>query len=247
MLMKTEVCAVQYGLLIVAGAATGMLLRRMTFLRRCGWHGSAQRLYRRAAWVMGLGAYAAMALQEAVLLGSGLLTWRTGLPLHLCSLTGLLVLPMLLTENRLLWHVSLYLGMPGALLALLFPAVLNTQWPKLTALGFHLLHVLVLLAPLLPLGLGRRPEPRGAAQAWLLMAVTALVVMAVNALLGSNYLFLSGPVEGTPLMGMARWGAGWYRGILAGVCTLVIAAEAGVAAILQSLTDGRRRGFVKRS
>ena len=237
----------QYGLLIILGAAVGLTLRRMIFLRRCGWPGSAQRLYRKGAWAIGLTVYAAMALQEMMLLGSGQLTWQTGLPLHLCSMMGLLTLPMLLTRNRALWHAALYLGMPGAALALLFPAVIETPWPRLTALGFHMLHVLVFLAPLLPLGLGERPEPRGAVQAWLILALAALMAMAVNGLLGSNYLFLAGAVPGTPLMSFARWGVWWYRGILAGVCTLLIALGAGLTALLDAGATGPKTRFVKRS
>ena len=226
----------QYGLLAVLGAAAGAAVRRMIFLRRCGWHGAAHRLYRRTAWMTGLGVWCAMLLQEALLWGSGALSLRTGLPLHLCSLAGLITLPMLLTENQLLWHIALYAGMPGALLAILFPAVAQTPWPRLTALGFHAMHVLVFLAPLLPLGLGRRPEPSGAAKTWLALMLCGCIVAAVNAALGSNYLFLASPVPGTPLMLLARHGPGIYRLLLAGLCTLLLTLE-GLAAAVARRTD----------
>lgn len=221
--------AVQAAILIVAGAAVGMLLRRMVFLRRCGCLVPAKRLYRRGAYVLGGLIWAAMLTQEIILLAAGLLNWRTGLPLHLCSLTGLITLPALATENRTLWQMTVYLGMPGALMALLFPSVVETPWPQLTALAFHTMHALVFLAPLLPLGLGWRPDAGGALRSWLAMVVLGLAVMAVNALLGSNYLFLGWPVEGTPLTALAAHGLTGYRLALAGICTGVIALEGLVA------------------
>ena len=215
----------QYAILIVAGTAVGMLLRRMVFLRRCGCLIPAKRLYRRGAYALGGLIWAAMLTQEIILLAAGLLNWRTGLPLHLCSLTGLITLPALAWENRTLWQMTVYLGMPGALMALLFPSVVETPWPQLTALAFHTMHALVFLAPLLPLGLGWRPDVSGALRSWLAMVVLGLAVLAVNALIGSNYLFLGWPVEGTPLTRLATRGLTGYRLALAGIGTGVIALE----------------------
>ncbi|MGN1020907.1 MAG: TIGR02206 family membrane protein [Aristaeellaceae bacterium] len=230
----------QYAILIVAGSAVGLLLRRMVFLRRCGCLIPARRLYRRAAWTLGGLIWAAMLTQEALLLASGLLSWRTGLPLHLCSLMGLITLPALVGQNRTLWQMTVYLGMPGALMALLFPSVVETPWPQWTALSFHTMHALVFLAPLLPMGLGWRPDVRGAVRAWLALAVLGLAVLAVNALVGGNYLFLGWPVEGTPLTALAARGLTGYRLALTGICTGVIALE-GLAAWLAQ----RRRSNVK--
>ena len=222
----------QYGLLIVMGTLVGAAIRRMAMLRRQGFPGAARRLYRRASLTVGLAAWAAMITQEALLLLSGQLSWRTGLPLHLCSLMGVLLVPMLLSRRPLMWHVALYLGMPGGLLALLFPSILRTPWPQLTALAFHSLHCAVVLSPLLPLGLGRRPKPLGAAQAAVFLALLALVDLAVNRLTGGNYLFLSLPVSGTPLGAMGRYGLGVYRLTLAALCALLLVAEAAAVRLM---------------
>lgn len=222
----------RFALLIVTAAALGGVMRRIVFLRRCGWWGAGKRLYRRAAWTLGLTAYAAMAVQELILLAAGLLNWRTGLPLHLCSMAGLLTLPMLLSGRRALWHLSLYAGVPGALAALLFPAVLQTPWPHTTALAFHLMHCMVVLAPFLPLALGRTPSPWGAASAFVLLALAACLAGGVNALTGGNYLFLHGPVAGTPLEALARGGLWPYRLRLAGLCAALLAAEGALTALI---------------
>lgn len=222
----------QYGLLVVAGTMMGAAMRRMALLRRQGFSRAARRLYQRAALVMGLAAWAAMAAQEAMLLAAGLLTWRTGLPLHLCSLMGVLLLPMLLSGSAFLWHVALFAGLPGGLLALLFPSVMQTPWPQWMRLAFHTLHCMVVLAPLLPLGLGRRPRPSGAAQAGLFLAVLALVDLAVNQLTGGNYLFLSLPAPGTPLSVLARHGVGLYRWSFGALCGLALLAEAAAVRLV---------------
>ena len=226
---KGEVKGTQAAMLAVLGALCGYEMRRIVFFRRCGFLRAALRRYRRLSLVLGLTIWCAMMTQEAVLLFSGMLTWQTGLPLHLCSLTGLLSLPMLMTQNGLLWHFSLYLGLPGAALALLFPAVPQTDFPQLAHISFYLLHACLMLAPLIPLSLGKRPTLRGAAETWIALMVLGAAVMAVNALLGSNYLFLHWPVAGTPLSWLSRQGEGMYRAYLALLATLLLAAE-GLAA-----------------
>lgn len=222
----------QFALLIVTAAALGGVMRRIVFLRRCGLIGAARRRYRRAAWTLGLTTYAAMAAQELILLAAGLLTWRTGLPLHLCSLAGLLTLPMLLSNRRALWHFALYAGVPGALGALLFPAVLQTPWPRATALAFHLMHCMIALAPFLPLALGKTPSLWGAATAFGLLLLIACLAGGVNALTCGNYLFLRGPVPGTPLEALARGGVWPYRLRLAGLCAALLTAEGALTALI---------------
>lgn len=219
----------QYALLVMLGAALGLGMRRIVLWRRCGYGQAARRLYLTCAWLLGGGAYAAMAVQEAVLALSGQLTWRNALPLHLCSAMGLLSLPMLLSRKRLLWHASLYLGLPGALMALLFPAVLPTPWLRLTELAFHAMHCCVLLSPLLPLSLGQRPEPRGAAWALLVLLLLSCLALTANALTGGNYFFLNG----SPIPWMNQWGLTAWRVMLAGSALAVVAAEAFIVFLLQ--------------
>lgn len=216
----------QFLVLAVMAAAVGVVVRRVRLLRARGSQEAAAGLYRRTAWVLGLTVYAAMVVQEGVLLASGMLNWRTGLPLHLCSMMGVLALPMLLSGRRFLWHLSLYLGLPGAAMALLFPAVLSTPWPLVTELSFFVLHAGLVLAPLLPLCLGRRPSPKGAIAAGLFLLAAGLAVIVVNDRLGSNYLFVSWAIPGTPLEWLAQWGMTGYRVLLGALCAILLALEA---------------------
>lgn len=213
-------------LLSVLLALTLHACRRIVFWQRMGMPRAARRRYWWAAWGLGGLILAAMGTQELILLRAGLLTWQTGLPLHLCSLMGVLALPALLLRRPMLLNAALFAGVPGALLALLFPAVLNTPWPGLTSLAFHTLHAGLVCVPLLPMALGWRPDARGAAGAWVFLLGAAAAAGLANRLTGGNYLFLAGPVAGTPLMLLARWGGTAYRLLLIALATLVLAGEA---------------------
>lgn len=218
----------QFALLTVSGAAIGLGMRRIVLWRRCGILPAARRLYTFMTCLLGGGALAAMLTQEAVLLFSGQLSWRNALPLHLCSVMGLIALPMLLTHNRLLWHISFYLGLPGALLALIFPAIQTTPWPTLTELAFHAMHCCIFLAPILPLSLGRRPSPSGAAWSFIFLLLLALTALGVNALTGGNYLFL----QASPLPWLQQSPAAW-RLTLTLLATATLSAEALLVHLLQ--------------
>ena len=220
------------GLAVLMAAAQGLTMRRILLLRGCGFHRAARRLYARAALTLSVLTYAAMLTQEILLARAGLLSLSTGLPLHVCSAVGLLIPPMLLTGRRSLWHITLYLGVPAGLLATLFPSVVQTPWPYLTRLSFHLLHGCVMLAPLLPLCLGVEPSPGGAWTAAAFLGGLALLAAGVNRLAGANYLFLNLPAPDTPLAALAKGGVGAYRAWLAGIAAAVLAGEAGVVAQL---------------
>lgn len=233
------VSVMQWIVLAAMGVPCVKVMRRIRWFRSVGREEQAWMLYRAAAWVLGLTVYGAMAVQEGVLMAAGMLNWKTGLPLHLCSMMGVLTLPMLIGGLHLMWDLSLYLGLPGAVLALLFPAVLPTPWPMITKLSFYVLHAGLILAPLMSLSLGRRPSPWGAAVAGCFLLVAGLAVMAVNERLDSNYLFVSWAVPGTPLEILARWGMRPYRMLLAGMCAAVLAAESAGVCILRRIAEKR--------
>lgn len=221
---------------LVLTVLLGVLLpvcHRIRTAAAAGENHTAERCYRRAAWSTGLLIYGAMAVQEIILLMAGLFSWQTGLPLHLCSLMGLLTLPTLLSRRALLLNSALFAGLPGAALALLFPAVLNTPWPRLTALAFHTLHAGLLCAPLLPIARGWKPKPLGAAQAWLALMIAAGMAMAANTLTGGNYLFLAAPIAETPLAWLAQWGIPRYRLLLTALAALLMALEASLVMLIQ--------------
>ena len=208
------------------------LCLRIRSCRQRGLDAQALRLYNQGAWAVGGCVLTAMAAQETILFLADQLTWATALPLHLCSLMGLLTLPALVTRREALLHTLLLLGAPGAALALLFPAVADTPWPRLTGFFFCLMHAGIFLAPLLPLSLGWRPRPMGAMQAGLVLLGAGVTASAANRLTGGNYLFLAGPVPGTPLMLLSRSGPVVYRLRLAALALLLLTVEAALVFLM---------------
>ena len=140
---------------------------------------------------------ASLMTTEGILLAQG--RWREALPLHLCSISALcaLALPARGGQGRL--DFLGYLGMPGALLALLFPAPAVSRWQTLLDASYYTTHALILVLPLCCLAAGRRVRRGRAARMFLLMQGVALAAYGVNLLLGTDYLFLMAPPAGTPL------------------------------------------------
>lgn len=135
---------------------------------------------------------AAMAGQLLCLNADGLVSVQTALPLHLCGFSGLLCLPAALGCASCARFIR-RLGWIGALAALIFPAMLQTSHPVLTAVFFYLLHAFILFFPL------AAPKTDGGKRgATLLAALLLALACAANAIFGANYLFLRSIPDGTP-------------------------------------------------
>ena len=175
----------QFLMLALLGALVGQGMLRIRMLRHVGQIRAARSLYGRYALLLGGAALCAMGGQLALLGVNGMLHLGTALPLHLCSLMGVLLYPALRCGSRRLWEISLYLGVPGGMGALLFPAILSCDQPMLMAFCFHLLHCTVVIGPWLPLSLGWRPRPSGAAVAFGFLFLHACVALSLNHLAGT--------------------------------------------------------------
>lgn len=174
-----------------------------------------------------LGASMACTITLVILDGKDLL--RTLLPLHLCSLSAFIALFGLLTDSRGFYHFGWYLGMPGAFLALIFPAVEPSSWPLAMTTTFMLTHALVAFYPLLMLAQGKAPAPAAAGGVLLMGNVFLLVVYVVDKLLNANYMFLLWAPTGTPLAWMAGLGRPGYFACLELGAVLGIWAMRGIA------------------
>ena len=220
----------QFLMLALLGALVGQGMRRIRMLRHVGQIRAARRLYGRYALLLGGAALCAMGGQLALLGVNGMLHLGTALPLHLCSLMGVLLYPALRCGSRRLWEISLYLGVPGGMGALMFPAILSCDQPMLMAFCFHLLHCTVVIGPWLPLSLGWRPRPSGAAVAFGFLFLHACVALSLNHLAGTNYLFLNLPVAGTPLAALGGGSHGAYVASLGAMAAALLSLEGLLAA-----------------
>ena len=140
--------------------------------------------------------------------------WREAIPLHLCSLSALSAIWLAFFPRQALLDFLWYLGMPGAALALLFPAPAVSRLQALLDASYVVTHALILVIPAVRMACGMRPQ-RGRSLAMMgTLLVIAAVAGAVNRRLGTDFLFLAAPPAGTPLEAVFDAGYAIYLAFL---------------------------------
>lgn len=167
------------------------------------------------------GLMVSMGSQLYLLWLDDLLSLQTALPLHLCSMTAVLCIPLCFGRFSAGYSLLLLLGVPGALLALCFPAVVDCSHPLLMRMAFLRLHALIVAVAVF-LWAQKKPLPKDPRRAFLLGNGFLLLVACINDLLGSNYLFLRAAPSGTPLAFLIRPGYGVYIASLEVLCMLLM-------------------------
>jgi hypothetical integral membrane protein (TIGR02206 family) len=157
-----------------------------------------------------------------VAIREGWLTLKTLLPLELCDAALLLAVVTLLRPRRAAAELLYFWAGSGTLLALVTPD-LAWGFPRWEFVVFFALHGLVIVATLvLVFGLGLHPRPGGTGRAFRYTAAWALGAGLVNALLGTNFMYLrQKPALPTPLDWMGPWPV--YIGVGAGVAFVLFA------------------------
>ena len=165
----------------------------------------------------GLGRVLAVsvAVTEGILLLEG--RWQEAIPLHLCSVSAIAALALAWGTKGWALDFLWYLGMPGALLALLFPAPAVSRYQALLDLSYMATHALILVIPAYALRRGQRVRRGRIRHMLLTVHVLALAAVAANSILGTDYMFLMAPPYGTPLCVPYRMGYGWYMLSLEGL------------------------------
>ena len=136
--------------------------------------------------------------------------WREAIPLHLCSVSALCAVALALRPRQATLYFLWYLGMPGAALALVFPAPAVSRWQGLMSAAYGITHAMILIIPGMLMARGMRPR-RGRTPAMLLaLHALALPAWGINRLLGTDFLFLMAPPAGTPLEAVFGWGYAPY-------------------------------------
>lgn len=181
------------------------------------WGWVAWRGTPRGGWAMGAAVWLTMATQLVLLHADGLLSVQTALPLHLCSLMGLLLPLLLWRAPPVLYEAAFFLGAPAALITLFFPAVIDSSHPVLMRLAFYTLHVLIAVAPLY-LHQTKRPLPTDPRRTLVVGSGYMAAVGVANRLLGTNYLFLRAAPAHTPLALLMQRGTAFYVCALGIVC-----------------------------
>ncbi len=133
---------------------------------------------------------AIISFEMAMGVAGGWLTLQNVLPLQLCDLAMLLAVYTLITRDRRAAELLYFWALAGSGMAMLTPDLLQ-GFPRWEFLVFFGLHGLVVVAALvLTFGFGLRPGPGAPGRVFLATAAYAGLVGGVNALLGTNFMFL---------------------------------------------------------
>jgi len=119
-------------------------------------------------------------------------TIQTMLPLHLCSVLVWISAFMLLTENYFLYEFVFFLGIAGALQALLTPDLGIYGFPHYRFFQTFISHGLIFTAAIYMTTVeGLRPTWKSILRVAIWINVYMAIVFFVNQAIGSNYLFIA--------------------------------------------------------
>ncbi|MEX1030735.1 MAG: TIGR02206 family membrane protein [Paenibacillaceae bacterium] len=113
------------------------------------------------------------------------------LPLHLCSLTVLLCIIMLLSKSYALFEFNYFAGIGGALQALLTPAAILSGFPHFTYYYFFIAHGGIIVSCLFMVWVyGYRPYFHSIGKTMIYLNLLMIPIAIVNHLTEGNYLFI---------------------------------------------------------
>ncbi len=179
------------GFLFLRRKATAKTLRRLRYIM------AAALIVNEAAW-------------HIWNLATGQWTIQTMLPLHLCSVFVYLSAYMLIKRNYRIYEFAYFLGIGGAAQAILTPDLGLYAFPHFRYFQTFISHGLIVSAPIyMTLVEGFRPTWRSYGRVLLWSNAYMLFVGTVNALIGSNYMFIAHkPVTASLIDMLGPWP--WY-------------------------------------
>ena len=123
------------------------------------------------------------------------------MPLHLCGISVILSVVVLLTRHRRSYELLYFWGLAGATNAVATPE-LAEGWPEYQFIQYYISHGgIVVTAAFATWGLGMRPTFRSLVRAFVVVNALAVVVTGVNLATGANYMYLSEmPTADTPFL-----------------------------------------------
>lgn len=122
------------------------------------------------------------------------------LPLQLCSISLLLCLVLLATESKAVFQIVYYIGVTGALMAILTPE-LFLGIPHFRFFQFFITHNLIIWTCLYFVFVRQfRPTGRGLIESYLFLNLCAAAAFFANKLTGGNYMFLARKPQNNSLL-----------------------------------------------
>ena len=144
---------------------------------------------------------------------------REYMPLHVCGITVFAVVITLVFRRQTAYEIAYFWGLVGATNAVVTPQ-LELGYPQYRFFQYFIAHGGIVAAALFATwGLGMRPTGRSVLRVFVLLNVLAVVLIGVNLMLGSNYMFLcQPPVTKSPFF-FLPWP--WYLLFLDGVALVL--------------------------
>ncbi|WP_142301757.1 TIGR02206 family membrane protein [Bacillus sp. 7894-2] len=122
------------------------------------------------------------------------------LPLQLCSISLVLCLILLATKSSAVFQLVYYLGVTGALMAILTPE-LFLGFPHFRYFQFFITHNLIIWTSLYFVFVHQyRPTGKGMLHSFIFLNICAGAAFFANKLTGGNYMFLSHKPENASLL-----------------------------------------------
>ncbi len=140
---------------------------------------------------------------------------REYMPLHVCGITVFAVVVTLVFRRQMAYEIAYFWGLVGATNAVVTPQ-LDIGYPQYRFFQYFIAHGGIVAAALFATwGLGMRPTTRSILRVFVLLNVLAVVLIGVNLMLGSNYMFLCQPPATKSPFFFLPWP--WYLLFLDGI------------------------------
>ena len=176
---------------------------------------------------------------------NGAWTLQHSLPLHLCSVSQIMCIIMLITREYVIYEITYFWGLGGATQALLTPDLVF-PFPHLVFFLFMGAHAVIVTACLWMTFVEEyRPGVKSLFKALGALNIYALFVAVINIILGSNYLYIcQKPVSASILDYFGAWP--WYLPILEAAAFTVFFL-CYLPFLYKKSTDADKRYNIKRS
>lgn len=128
-------------------------------------------------------------------------TIKEDLPLHLCSLMIWMSPILLLKKNFRIYEFVYYLGIGGAIQSLITPNLTYYNFPHYRFFQTFIGHGgIFLTAIFLTVADGFRPKKKSGLRVFLIGNVYMIIILILNSIIGSNYMWVSGKPEASSLL-----------------------------------------------
>tara|TARA_B110000003_G_scaffold122984_1_gene125422 strand:- start:55 stop:750 length:696 start_codon:yes stop_codon:yes gene_type:complete len=117
------------------------------------------------------------------------------LPLHLCSINGLICSFILfIPKNSSLYEFNFYTGVIGGAVAIMTPQLLNYDGSSTQYIIYYLSHGLIILIPLyLYYYLNFELQKLSWLKAWMFLNILGAILIPINRYIQSNYMYVNEP------------------------------------------------------